>query len=208
MSSDRSGSNVTWHASQVSPQERSQRLGHRSAVLWFTGLSGSGKSTLAMAVERALIDQRLLAYTLDGDNLRHGLCRDLGFSEADRRENIRRAASAAALLADAGVVVLVSLISPYRADRDQARDIIGAERFLEIFVDTPLEICEARDPKGLYQRARKGEIKDFTGIDAPYEAPLHAAVRISPASLEAQRNQVLATVLAQLTLDSSVNVGR
>ncbi len=170
---------VTWHAGGVARSDR-PTLG---ATVWFTGLSGSGKSTVAVEVERLLVSQGRPAYILDGDNLRHGLNADLGFSAADRTENIRRVGEVARLMADAGVVALVPVISPYRADRARARavhDEAGVP-FVEVFVDTPIELCEARDPKGLYRRARAGEITGFTGIDAPYEAPEAADLRLSPA---------------------------
>ena len=163
-------SNVTWQTLQ--PRERRwQQMGQRPAIAWFTGLSGAGKSTIADAVDRALTEAGRHSMVLDGDNLRHGLNRDLGFTAADRAENIRRAAEAARLMAEAGLVVIVSLISPFRAERRMARDIAGDIPFLEVFVDTPLAVCEARDPKGLYDRARAGAIPNFTGISAPYEPP-------------------------------------
>ena len=169
---------IVWHSSAVERAERASA----GATLWLTGLSGSGKSTIAVELERRLVDSGRPAYLLDGDNLRHGLNADLGFSDADRRENIRRVAEVAALFADAGVVVVVSLISPFAEQRELARQV-HADRglpFGEIFVDTPLEVCERRDPKGLYARARAGEIRDFTGIDSPYERPEHADVVITP----------------------------
>ena len=163
-------SNVTWQTLQ--PRERRwQRMGQRPAIAWFTGLSGAGKSTIADAVDRALTEAGRHSMVLDGDNLRHGLNRDLGFTAADRAENIRRAAETARLMAEAGLVVIVSLISPFRAERRTARDIAGDVPFLEVFIDTPLAVCEARDPKGLYDRARAGAIPNFTGISAPYEPP-------------------------------------
>ncbi len=160
---------VTWHPGEVAREDRPSR----GATVWLTGLSGSGKSTVAVAAERALVAAGRPAYVLDGDNLRHGLNADLGFSAADRTENVRRVGHVARLLADAGVVVLVPLISPYRADRAVVRDLHAEAglRFVEVFVDTPIELCERRDPKGLYAKARAGEISGFTGIDAPYEAP-------------------------------------
>ena len=164
------GANLTWHTLQ--PREnRWACLGQRPAIAWFTGLSGAGKSSIANAVDRALTAQGRHAMVLDGDNLRHGLNSDLGFGSADRAENIRRAAETARLMAETGLITIVSLISPFRAERAAARLIAGDIPFLEIFIDTPLAICEARDPKGLYDRARAGKIPDFTGISAPYEAP-------------------------------------
>jgi bifunctional enzyme CysN/CysC len=171
--------NVVWHPGAVDRADRPSA----GATVWFTGLSGSGKSTVAAELERALVATGRPAYLLDGDNLRHGLNADLGFTAADRSENIRRVGEVARLFADAGVVALVPVISPYRADRDRARSIheaVGVP-FVEVFVDTPLEVCEARDPKGLYAKVRAGEIKGFTGIDDPYEAPLHPALRLTPA---------------------------
>ncbi|HEX8104341.1 MAG TPA: adenylyl-sulfate kinase [Solirubrobacteraceae bacterium] len=172
--------NVTWHAGALGRQERWEALGAPGATLWFTGLSGSGKSTLAAALEAALLAGGRSAYLLDGDNLRHGLNGDLGFAPEDRVENVRRTAHVAALLADAGVVALVSLVSPYAADRDRARELHAAAGlpFAEVWVDTPLDVCEQRDPKGLYARARRGEIRDLTGIDAPYEAPAAPELRL------------------------------
>jgi adenylylsulfate kinase len=164
-------SNITWHEGQVTRKEREQLLGQRGATLWLTGLSGSGKSTVAVAAEKALVERGHLAYVLDGDNVRHGLNKNLGFSPDDRTENIRRIAEVAKLFSDCGVIVLTSFISPYRADRDAARAIFASGDFVEVHVSTSLETCEARDPKGLYKKARAGQIPEFTGISAPYEAP-------------------------------------
>ncbi|MEZ5380635.1 MAG: adenylyl-sulfate kinase [Microthrixaceae bacterium] len=165
---------VTWHAGAVDADGRAAALGHRGAVVWLTGLSGSGKSTVAVECERNLVASGRPAFILDGDNVRHGLCADLGFSEADRMENIRRVGETALLMAEAGIVALVPLISPYRSGRDavRARAADAGVAFSEVWVATPLEVCEARDPKGLYAKARAGEIADFTGLDAPYEEPL------------------------------------
>lgn len=170
--------NVTWHGGEVSREERP----HTGATVWLTGLSGSGKSTVAVALEGLLVASGRPAYRLDGDNLRHGLNADLGFSAEDRDENVRRAGEVALLLADAGVVALVPLISPYRAGRDRARAAHEAAGvpFVEVFVDTPIELCEQRDPKGLYAKARAGEITGFTGIDDPYEAPVTPELRLTP----------------------------
>jgi len=183
--------NITWHAGVA----RDARL-TRGATVWFTGLSGSGKSTVAAICERRLLESGRPAYLLDGDNLRHGLNGDLGFSAEDRSENIRRVGEVARLFADAGVIALVPVISPYRADRSRLRaahDEVGLP-FVEVFVDTPIELCEARDPKGLYAKARAGELKGFTGIDDPYEAPDDPELRLTPAegTAEEQASRVLA----------------
>lgn len=163
--------NLRRHDGTVLRRDRETLLGQRGGVVWFTGLSGSGKSTVARGVEAALAASGRLVYVLDGDNLRHGLCADLGFDAAARTENIRRVSHLAALFADAGVLVLTAFISPFRSDRTAARAVIGDRDFLEVFVDAPLAICEARDPKGLYRKARAGQITEFTGISSPYEAP-------------------------------------
>jgi len=174
--------NVLWHPGELPRAQRWQELGISGITVWFTGLSGSGKSTIAAAVETALVAQRRPTYLLDGDNLRHGLNGDLGFTAQDRDENVRRASEVARLFADAGVVSLVPLISPYRAGRDRARELheVADLRFVEVFVDTPIEICEQRDPKGLYAKARAGEITGFTGIDDPYEAPVSPELTLRP----------------------------
>ena len=163
--------NIIWHPTAVRKDDRQRLNGHRSAVLWFTGLSGSGKSTLADALEKRFYDCGIHTYLLDGDNIRHGLNRDLGFSAAERTENIRRVAEVARLLADAGCIVLTAFISPYRADRALARERMESGEFLEIYVRCSLEECERRDPKGLYAKARRGEIPSFTGVSDPYEEP-------------------------------------
>ena len=170
--------NVVWHPTKVSMSEREQRLRQRAATLWLTGLSGSGKSTLAFELERRLLAQGSVCYVLDGDNIRHGLNRDLGFSAADRHENIRRVAEVARLMNEAGLLVITAFISPYRDDRALARSVIGQERFLEVWVNAELSTCEARDPKGLYAKARAGAIAEFTGVSAPYEAPQHPALTL------------------------------
>ncbi|MFM7134979.1 MAG: adenylyl-sulfate kinase, partial [Planctomycetota bacterium] len=169
----RTASNVTWHAGAVERADRERLLGQRGATVWFTGLSGSGKSTIAVAVESRLIAAGRLAYRVDGDNLRHGLNRNLGFTPEDRAENVRRTGEVCRILADAGAIALASLVSPYRGDRGIVRSLHDEWRipFLEVHVDVPLEVAEARDPKGLYRKARAGEIRDFTGIHQPYEAP-------------------------------------
>ena len=172
MSSPKS-TNITWHDGNITRDERIKAFGHKGVTLWFTGLSGSGKSTIAVALEQVLINNGINSYRLDGDNIRFGLNKNLGFSAEDREENIRRIGEVCKLFSDCGVITLSSFISPYRKDRDQCRDLhkeAGLD-FCEVFVDTPIEVCEERDPKGLYKKARAGEIKGFTGIDDPYEAP-------------------------------------
>ncbi len=171
-------SNVVWHQGMIDRRQREALNGHKSAILWFTGLSGSGKSTLAHAVEEKLYEMGCRTSVLDGDNIRHGLCGDLGFSDEDRVENIRRVAETAKLFIDAGLIVLVSFISPFRSERRLARSLMEEGEFTEIYVDTPLSVAEDRDPKGLYARARSGEIRNFTGIDSPYETPETAEVRL------------------------------
>ena len=179
--------NVVWHAATVDRAARWNRHRLRGATVWFTGLSGSGKSTLANAVAARLFELDRPAYVLDGDNVRHGLNADLGFSAEDRAENVRRVGEVAALMADAGLVALVPVISPYRADRDRVRQAHHKTdlSFVEVFVDTPLDICEQRDPKGLYAKARAGEITGMTGIDDPYEAPERPELRLVPGDLDA-----------------------
>ncbi|HEX3675101.1 MAG TPA: sulfate adenylyltransferase subunit CysN [Rhizomicrobium sp.] len=175
----RRATNVHWQALDVNKAARAELKGQKPVVLWFTGLSGSGKSTVANLVERTLFAQGRHTYILDGDNIRHGLNRDLGFTDAARVENIRRVGEAARLFVDAGLIVLVSFISPFRSERRMARDLVGPGEFIEVYVDTPLEVCEQRDPKGLYQKARGGQIKNFTGIDSPYEPPEAAELTLS-----------------------------
>ncbi len=168
---ERRATNITWHESQTPREDREALLGQRGVTIWLTGLSGSGKSTVAVAAEQALIRSGHAAYVLDGDNVRHGLNQNLGFSPEDRAENIRRVGEVARLFADAGLIVLTSFISPYREDRDRVRALHDEGRFLEVFVSADLATCESRDVKGLYQKARAGEIPEFTGISAPYETP-------------------------------------
>jgi adenylylsulfate kinase len=170
--------NITWHASSISKEERRSKNGHGSCVLWFTGLSGSGKSTIANAVSSELFRQALNEYVLDGDNIRHGLNKDLGFSDQDRTENIRRIGEVAKLFVDSGAIVTTAFISPFRSDRDQVRALFEEGEFIEVYIDCPLEECERRDPKQLYVKARRGEIKDFTGINSPYEAPERPEITI------------------------------
>jgi len=163
--------NITWHEGHVGRAERERLLDQKGALIWFTGLSGSGKSTIAYTLEHALVQRGHLAYVLDGDNIRHGLNKNLGFSAEDRTENIRRIGEVGKLFVDAGIITATAFISPYRDDRHIARETVGVDSFYEVFCDTPLEVCEQRDPKGLYKKARAGEIKGFTGIDDPYEPP-------------------------------------
>ncbi len=191
--------NITWHEGHVNRAERGQLLRQKGATLWFTGLSGSGKSTIAFTLEHALVQRGRLAYVLDGDNIRHGLNKNLGFSAADRAENIRRIGEVARLFADAGVITMTSFISPYRKDRDGVRALHQKDAlpFIEVFVNTPIATCETRDPKGLYKKARAGELKNFTGIDDPYEAPAAPeltidATNISPQDAATQLLQYLA----------------
>ena len=189
--------NLTWHHPELTRAERWAALGLEGGTIWFTGLSGSGKSTVATAVERLLVATGQPASVLDGDNVRHGLNGDLGFSDEDRAENVRRVGEVALLLADAGVVALAPVISPFRAGRDAARaaHVAAGIRFVEVFVDTPLESCEARDPKGLYARARRGELPGMTGIDSPYEVPLRPELVLRPGdgAPEVQAELVVAT---------------
>lgn len=165
--------NITWHEGNVTRDERQKNMGQKGATIWMTGLSGSGKSTIAVALEQVLINNGKYAYRLDGDNVRHGLNKNLGFSPEDRAENIRRIGEVAKLFGDAGILTITSFISPYRGDRDLVRELHVADGlpFLEVYVDAPLDVAEQRDPKGLYKKARAGEISGFTGIDAPYEEP-------------------------------------
>lgn len=169
---------VIWHRSKVDASDRSRLLCQDPATVWLTGLSGAGKSTIAFELERQLIERGHVAFVMDGDNIRHGLSRDLGFSHEDRTENIRRIAEVAKLFNDAGLLVITAFISPYRDDRDAARNIIGEDRFIETYLNTDIHVCEHRDPKGLYRKVREGVIPEFTGITAPYEAPDNPALRI------------------------------
>jgi len=187
-------SNIVWHQSTVSRKRREEKNLHKSVVLWFTGLSGSGKSTLAHAVEEKLYQLGLNTFVLDGDNVRHGLNKDLGFNNQDRKENIRRISEAAKLMLEAGVITLTAFISPFKAEREMARSLMPHGDFIEIHCYCPLEVCEERDVKGLYKRARNGEIKDFTGISSPYEAPVNPELKVdtNALSLEEAAQQVIA----------------
>lgn len=179
---------VVWHHHPVTKKDRQNLHNHKSAILWFTGLSGAGKSTLAGAVERKLFEMGVHTYLLDGDNVRHGLNKDLGFTDKDRTENIRRIAEVAKLFVDAGAIVLTAFISPFRADRKLARDLVEQGEFLEIFTECPLNVCEERDPKGMYKKARQGIIKQFTGIDSPYEAPEAAELSVKTNELTIEQS--------------------
>lgn len=170
--------NIVWHDSSITKEDRRKQNNHSSFVLWFTGLSGSGKSTIANALAKELYGRNIRNYVLDGDNIRNGLNRDLSFSDEDRTENIRRISEVSKLFVDNGTVVLTAFISPFLQDREKAKEIVSEEEFIEIFVSCPIEECEKRDPKGLYSKARKGEIPDFTGIDSPYEEPVSPALTI------------------------------
>jgi bifunctional enzyme CysN/CysC len=197
-------SNLHWHAADIDKAARRRLNQQGSAVIWFTGLSGAGKSTLATLLEKRLHARGLRTYLLDGDNVRHGLTRDLGFSDHDRVENIRRVAEVAKLFVDAGVIVLTAFISPFRSDRRLARALMEPGEFIEVFVDTPLEVAERRDPKGLYRKARRGDLKNFTGIDSPYEEPQQAELRVDTrhASPEESVERIYQHLLAQGLLEA------
>lgn len=196
-------SQVTWHEGRVAPEDRRRLFRQRPVTIWLTGLSASGKSTLAYELEHRLISSGHPCVALDGDNVRHGLNADLGFSPADRRENVRRIAEVAKLFNAAGLIVITAFISPYRDDRDAAKRIIGEQRFLEVFLDAPLEVCEARDPKGLYRKARAGGVSGFTGISAPYERPEYPDMVLRTDLLDA--SQAAAQVMARLEAGSFIN---
>ena len=191
---EQKATNIVWHQGTVTRDDREKINGHKAATVWLTGLSGSGKSTIAVDLEKRLWERGIRAYILDGDNIRHGLNKNLGFSPADRTENIRRIGEVAKLFTEDGVMALTAFISPYRADRDQVRAIMAAGDFVEVHVDCPVEVCEQRDVKGLYKKARAGEIKEFTGISAPYEAPEKPELTINTAgqSVEESAKQILA----------------
>jgi len=180
--------NIKWHSGQIDKAAREELLGQQGMVLWFTGLSGSGKSTIAVEVEKELYRRKRASYRLDGDNLRFGLNKDLGFTAEDREENIRRIGEVAALFADAGLITLASFISPYRAGREAAREAAGAANFKEIYVKASVEACAERDPKGLYEKAKKGEIENFTGISAPYEEPENPDLIVDTENLSLQKS--------------------
>jgi adenylylsulfate kinase len=185
---EKKSTNITWHGGQIGREQREKLLNQRGATLWLTGLSGSGKSTLAVTAEAALLERGHLAYVLDGDNVRHGLNKNLSFSPEDRTENIRRIGEVAKLFTDTGVIVFTSFISPYRADRDAARALFEDGDFIEVHLDASVETCEGRDPKGLYKKARAGEIPEFTGISAPYEPPLHPELVLDTRTVGVEKN--------------------
>ena len=178
--------NIVWHDHKITRAERSVNKNQKPCLLWFTGLSGSGKSTIANALDVALHKRGYHTFLLDGDNVRHGLCSDLGFSDDDREENIRRVGEVCKLFADAGLIVMSAFISPFTSDRRMVRKLLPAGEFIEVFMDTPLETCEERDPKGLYRKARSGEIKHFTGIDSPYEIPSHPELRLDTSTMSVE----------------------
>ena len=198
---EQKATNIVWHQGAVTRADREQLNGHRGATVWLTGLSGSGKSTIAVDLEKALLSRGVRAYILDGDNVRHGLNKNLGFSPADRTENIRRIGEVAKLFTDAGLVAITAFISPYRADRDQVRALMPDD-FVEVLVDCPLEVCEQRDVKGLYQKARAGKIPEFTGISAPYEPPLKPELTLATASLSVEES--VAQIVKYLTQRGTV----
>jgi len=190
---DQKATNITWHEGVIAKQNREKQLNQKGLVIWYTGLSGSGKSTLARAVEEVLFERGHLSYILDGDNIRHGLNKNLGFSPEDREENIRRIGEVSRLFADAGLITMTAFISPYRVDRDKARALLEEGDFIEVYVKVPLDVAEKRDPKGLYKKARAGEIKEFTGISAPYEEPSHPEITIDTSlnDIDASREIIL-----------------
>lgn len=194
--------NVVWQQTKVSKQDRQRLNGHKSCVLWFTGLSGAGKSTLAVELERRLHERKIHTYVLDGDNIRHGLNRNLGFSPEDRKENIRRIGEVAKLFVDAGMFVLTAFISPYREDRQMVRDMFAADEFIEIYVKCSVDECEKRDPKGLYRKAKAGQIKEFTGISAPYEAPSSCEIVVETDRMDIE--DCLDTIIAFLTKNNYI----
>jgi len=187
---------IVWHQHKINKHTRAEHMQQKPAVIWFTGLSGSGKSTLASLLEQKLATAGHHTYLLDGDNIRHGLCGDLGFTEKDRVENIRRIGEVAKLFVDAGLIVLTAFISPFKDDRNFCRQLLDSHEFIEVFVDTPLDVCEQRDPKGLYQKARQGEIQHFTGIDSPYEAPQNPEIHLR--NTDGSPEQAVADLYAEL----------
>jgi len=194
--SEQKATNITWHHGAISKADREKLLGQKGVVIWYTGYSGSGKSTLATAVEKELYNRNKLCYILDGDNVRHGLNKNLGFSALDREENIRRIGEVARLFAQAGIIVMTAFISPYRRDRQKVRELLKKGEFIEVYLNASLAVAESRDPKGLYKKARAGEIQDFTGISAPYEEPIDPELVIHTG--EQTVEQSVSTVIAYL----------
>ena len=185
---EQKATNIKWHLGKITKEDRAKLLNQKGVTLWLTGLSGSGKSTIAVELEHALIENKHQAYILDGDNIRHGLNKNLGFSPEDRTENIRRIGEVAKLFTEANIITIAAFVSPYREDRDNARKLLDHGGFIEIYVKCSLEVCEARDTKGLYKKARAGEVKDFTGISAPYEEPLHPELTIDSSKLSVEES--------------------
>ena len=185
---EQKATNVKWHHGKITKEDRAKLLGHKGATIWLTGLSGSGKSTIAVELEHALVENRHQAYILDGDNIRHGLNKNLGFSPEDRTENIRRIGEVAKLFTDANIITIAAFVSPYREDRNNVRKLLGHGELIEIYVKCSLEVCEARDTKGLYKKARAGEVKDFTGISAPYEEPLNPELTVDSSTLSVEES--------------------
>lgn len=202
MKNERSDEHIIWHQSAITKEDRQTLHGHKSKMIWFTGLSGSGKSTIANALQYALHQKNMSVYLLDGDNLRHGLNKNLAFTEEDRQENIRRTAEVGKLFADAGIIVLAALISPFAKDRLQARRLFDPDEFIEVYVKCSIQECEARDPKGLYKKARNGEIKNFTGISQPYEEPQNPEITIdtNKLSIDESVESLLTYLLPKLAL--------
>lgn len=185
---EQKATNITWHEGAIEKKDREELLNQRGVILWFTGLSGSGKSTLAHRLEHELMERNHLSYVLDGDNVRHGLNKNLGFTAEDRQENIRRVGEVAKLFSETGIITMAAFISPYREDRNRVRNLVDPKDFIEIYVKVPLEVAEERDPKGLYQKARSGEIDNFTGIDAPYEEPENPEITIPTGKMELEES--------------------
>ncbi|MBT6046087.1 MAG: adenylyl-sulfate kinase [Candidatus Scalindua sp.] len=185
---EQKATNIKWHHGKITKEDRVKLLNQKGATIWLTGLSGSGKSTIAVELEHALIENRHQAYILDGDNIRHGLNKNLGFSPEDRTENIRRIGEVAKLFTEANIITIAAFVSPYREDRDNVRKLLGHGEFVEIYVNCSLEVCETRDTKGLYKKARAGEVKDFTGISAPYEEPLNPELKIDSSKLSVEES--------------------
>ena len=185
---EQKATNIKWHHGKITKEDRVKLLNQKGATIWLTGLSGSGKSTIAVELEHALIENRHQAYILDGDNIRHGLNKNLGFSPEDRTENIRRIGEVAKLFTEANIITIAAFVSPYREDRDNVRKLLGRGEFVEIYVKCSLEVCETRDTKGLYKKARAGEVKDFTGISAPYEEPLNPELTIDSSKLSVEES--------------------